>query len=152
MSTRPEERKVLKAMKAAKTGKEMRTSWHAQRPGFHDPAGPSSLDLYTERKPEMIRTFAHDALTQLVERGILDPKTRYLVIIGCYIMEGEWGGLLQQCCNARAAGASDEEIMEVAFIANYAVSKHVLVGSSGALQKAFNDPIFKSIKKQEVPA
>lgn len=145
---RPEEVKVLKAMKEAKTGNEMRQSWHAQRPGYKDPPVKSTLDLYAERKPEMIRTFAHDALTQLVERGTLDPKTRYLVIIGCYMMEGEWGGLLQQCSNAKAAGATEEEIMEVAFIANYAVSKHMLVGTGGALEKVFESPIFKSIKPQ----
>src|SRR3989337_2959652 len=102
---RPEEVHVAETMKKAKTGDEMRKSWHAQRPGFTDPPVPSNLDLYAERKPEMISTFAHNALTQLVDRGILDPKTRYLVIAGCYMMIGEWGGLLQQCCNAKAAGA-----------------------------------------------
>ncbi len=145
---RKEEAKVLKAMKAAKTAKEMRNSWHQQRPGFKDPEGPSNLDLYTEKKPEMISTFAHNALTQLVERGILDPKARYLVIIGCYMMIGEWGGLLQQCCNAKAAGATDEEILEVAFIADYAASKHMLTHTGAALSKVFESPIFKSIKKQ----
>jgi len=65
------------------------------------------------------------------------------------MMEGEWGGLLQQCCNAKAAGATEEEIMEVAFIANYSVSKHMLVGTGGTLDKVFADPIFQSIKKQE---
>ena len=145
---RKEEAKVLKAMKAAKTAKEMRNSWHAQRPGFKDPEGPSNLDLYTERKPEMISTFAHNALTQLVERDILDPKTRYLVIIGCYMMIGEWGGLLQQCSNAKAAGASDDEIMEVAFIADYAVGKHMMTGTGAALAKVFDSPIYKRIKKQ----
>lgn len=145
---RAEEVQVLKAMKAARTGNEMRKSWHAQRPGYHDPPEKSNLDLYSERKPEMIHTFAHNALTQLVERGILDPKTRYLVIAGCYMMIGEWGGLLQQCCNAKAAGATDEEIMEVAFIANYSVSKHMLVGTGGAVQKVFDSPIYQSIKPQ----
>ncbi len=145
---RAEEARVLKAMKEAKTAKEMRNSWHVQRPGFHDPEGPSPLDLYTERKQEMISTFAHSALTQLVERDILDAKTRYLVIIGCYMMIGEWGGLLQQCCNAKAAGATEEEIMEVAFIADYAVGKHMMCGTGGTLAKVFESPIFKSIKEQ----
>lgn len=149
MAVRPEEVKVLEAMKAARTGSEMRQSWHAQRPGYKDPPGKSSLDLYTERNPEMIRTFAHNALTQMVEHGILDPKTRYLVITGCYMMAGDWGGLLQQCCNAKAAGATDEEIMEVAFIADYSVSKHMLVSTSMALGKVFESPIYKAMKAQE---
>lgn len=145
---RPEEVKVLKAMKAARTGLEMRRSWHEQRPGYKDPPGGSNLDLYTERRPDMIHTFAHNQLTQLVERGILDPKTRYLVISACYMMQGQWEGLLKMLSNARAAGATEEEMMEVAFIACYAVSKHMLTGTGGALGKVFENPIFKNIKSQ----
>ena len=145
---RPEEVKVLKAMKEAKTAAEMRESWHTQRPGFKSRTSRVALDFYTKRKPEMIFTFAHNQLTQLVERGILDPKTRYLVIAGCYMMGGQWSGLLQQCCNSKAAGATEEEIMEVAFIAGYAVSKHMLVDTSEALGEVFESPIFKNIQRQ----
>ncbi len=146
---RAEEVHVLKAMKEARTALEMKKSWHAQRPGYKDPPGASELDLYTQRKPEMVHTFAHNALTQLVDRGILDPKTRYLVISACYMMQGQWGGLLKMLSNAKAAGATEEEMMEVAFIACYSVSKHMLVGTGGALQKVFENPIFQNIKPQQ---
>lgn len=145
---RPEEEKVVKAMKEAKTAEEMIKSWASQRPGFVPPA-VNELDLYIRRKPEMISTYAHNQLTQLIERGILDPKTRYLIIIACYIMLDHWQGILPQCCNAKAAGATEEEIMEVAFITCYAVGKAKNVDTAMALAKAFESPVFKNVEKRE---
>jgi alkylhydroperoxidase/carboxymuconolactone decarboxylase family protein YurZ len=143
---RKEEEKVVKAMKEAKTAEEMVKSWYTQRPGFEIedmPVGRDPLAFYEKRKPEMVFTYAHNQLTQLTARGILDPKTRYLVILGCYMMENHWEGILPQCCNAKAAGATEEEIMEVAHIACYAVSKDKLVNTCEALSKAFGSPSFK---------
>ena len=109
---RPQEVKVLKAMKEAKTAEEMTRSWMTQRPDYAgSPSG--GFDFYIKRKPEMVSTYAHNQLTQMIERGILDPKTRYLVILACYMMANHWEGLLPQCCNAKAAGATEEEILEV---------------------------------------
>ena len=141
------EEKVLKAMKEAKTAKEMIDSWLTQRPGFDWPAGTDPLVLYVKRKPEMVYTHAHNQLTQLVDRGILDPKTRYLVIIACYMMANHWEGLMPQCCNAKAAGATEEEIMEVAFLVCYTVSKGKNVDTSQVLSKIFDNPTFKKIRK-----
>ena len=139
---RPEEEKVLKAMKEAKTAEEMTRSWMAQRPGYEgSPSG--GFDFYIKRKPEMISTFAHNQLTQMVDRGILDPKTRYLVILACYLMVEHWDGVFPQCCNAKAAGATEEEIMEVAFLTCYATGKSKMVDTGLALGKAFESPTFK---------
>ena len=145
--TRKGESKVVKAMQEAKTAEEMVKSWSTQRPGFKEMPGGDPLAFYEKRKPEMVYTYAHNQLAQLTERGILDPKTRYLVILGCYMMEDHWGGVLPQCCNAKAAGATEEEIMEVAHIACYAVSKAKLVDSCLALEKAFNSPEFQNTKR-----
>ena len=78
---RPGEEKVYQAMKGAKNAQEMVNSWIEQRPGYERPSAASPLDFYIKRKPEMVFTYAHNQLTQVVERGILDPKTRYLVIL-----------------------------------------------------------------------
>lgn len=144
---RPQEVEVLKAMKKAKTGEEMTRSWTAQRPGYDSPPEDPSIALYKKRKPEMISTFAHNQLTQMLERGILDPKTRYLVILACYMMADHWDGMFPQCCNAKAAGATDEEIMEVAFLACYAMGKSKMVDTGLALGKVFENPTFKKIRK-----
>jgi alkylhydroperoxidase/carboxymuconolactone decarboxylase family protein YurZ len=146
MATRPEEKKVLKAMKEAKTAEEMIASWFVQRPGYEG-SSAAGFDFFLKRKPEMISTFAHNQLTQLVERGILDPKTRYLCILGCYIMANHWDGLMAQCSNARAAGATDEEIMEVAFIACYAAGKAKNADTSNALGKVLDSPTYKKVRR-----
>ena len=139
--------KVAKAMKEAKTAEEMQRSWWTQRPGFESVSGRVGMELYTKRKPEMIETFAHNALTQMVEREVLEPKTRYLIILACYMMEGHWQGLVPQCCNAKAAGATEEEIMEAAFIACYAVSKAKLAETNQALGNALASPAYEKTEK-----
>ena len=146
MPTRPEEKKVVKAMKEAKTAQEMISSWFTQRPGYEGSPG-AGFDFFIKRKPEMIPTFAHNSLTQIVERGILDPKTRYLCIIGCYLMANHWDGLPAQCSNAKAAGATDEEILEVAFIVCYAVAKSKNADMSNALGKVLESPVYKKVRK-----
>lgn len=146
MATRPEELKVVKAMKKAKTAEEMTQSWFTQRPGYEgSPA--AGFDFYIKRKPEMVSTYAHNQLTQMIERGILDPKTRYLCILACYMMANHWDGLLAQCSNAKAAGATEEEILEVAFIVCYAVGKAKNADTSNALAKVFDNPVFKKVRK-----
>lgn len=140
---RKQEEHVLAAMKGAKTAKEMTESWLVQRPGYEPPPN-GYLKLWFERKPEMIPTFSHNALTQMVERGILDPKTRYLMIIACYMTNGHWLGIPVQCANAKAAGATEEEIMEVAHIACYAASKAKLSDVEAVLSKVFDSDSFKN--------
>ena len=108
---RPEEVEVVKAMKAAKTGPEIFASWAMQRPGYvPGQGGDPTLDFWSDHKVEMLHTFAQNQLSQLLDRGILDPKTRYLLLVGLYMMTNHWDGVLPQACNAKAAGASDEEI------------------------------------------
>ena len=143
---RAEEAKVAKKMKEAKTAEEMVMSWFAQRPGWEGPSGRDPLDLYIKRKPEMVFTYAHNQLAQVVDRGILDPKTRYLAILGMYMMLNHWEGILPQCCNAKAAGATEEEIMEIAFLACYAVGKDKMAGTAIALLNAFENPAFSNTK------
>ena len=147
---KPDEVKVLKAMKEAKTAEEMVSSWYTQRPGCKGgpiTGEPDPLELYKKRKPEMVYTYAHNQLTQLLDRGILDPKTRYLVILGCYMAENHWSGVLPQCCNAKAAGATEEEIMEVAHIACYAASKAKVCDSGMTLARVFENPDYKNTKR-----
>ena len=143
---RPEEVEVVKAMKAAKTGQEILASWAMQRPGYAPGAkGDPTLDFWVDNKVEMLHTFAQNQLTQLLDRGILDPKTRYLLLVGMYMMANHWDGVLPQACNAKAAGASDEEIMEVAFCACYSVGKAKMQESGQCLDKVFSADMYKSI-------
>jgi alkylhydroperoxidase/carboxymuconolactone decarboxylase family protein YurZ len=85
-------------------------------------------------------------LTQLLDRGILDPKTRYLILVALYMMQGHWDGVLPQACNAKAAGATDEEIMEVAFCVCYSVGKAKMQESGACLDKVFASPTYQAIE------
>jgi alkylhydroperoxidase/carboxymuconolactone decarboxylase family protein YurZ len=134
---RPEEAEVVAAMKAAVTGEEVLASWAKQRPGYGKPPDDPSLD--------MLHTYAQNQLTGLLDRGILDPKTRYLLLVGLYMMNGHYDGVLPQACNARAAGATDEEIMEVAYCVCYSVGKAKLQETGACLDTVFGSQTFKSI-------
>ena len=143
---RPEEEEVVKAMKAAKTGAEILESWAMQRPGYKPGGkGDPTLDFWGDNKVEMLHTYAQNPLTQLLDRGILDPKTRYLLLVGLYMMNNHWDGVLPQACNAKAAGATDEEIMEVAFCVAYSVGKAKMQESGACLDTVFNNEMYKSI-------
>ncbi len=149
---RPEEVEVVEAMKAAVTGEEVLASWAKQRPGYGKPADDPSLDFWVKNRPDMLHTYAQNQLTGLLDRGILDPKTRYLLLVGLYMMNNHWEGVLPQACNARAAGASDEELMEVAFCVCYSVGKAKLQESGACLDSVFKSPTFQAIsplKKDE---
>jgi alkylhydroperoxidase/carboxymuconolactone decarboxylase family protein YurZ len=143
---RPEEVEVVAAMKAAKTGEEILQSWAMQRPGYKPGAGGDpSLDFWVKRRPDMLQTYAQNQLTGLLDRGILDPKTRYLLLVGLYMMNSHYDGVLPQACNAKAAGASEDEIMEVAFCVCYSVGKAKLQETGQCLDGVFNNPTFQSI-------
>jgi len=143
---RPEEVEVVKAMKAAKTGEEILQSWAMQRPGYKPGAGGDpSLDFWVKRRPDMLQTYAQNQLTGLLDRGILDPKTRYLLLVGLYMMNNHYDGVLPQACNAKAAGASEDEIMEVAFCVCYSVGKAKLQETGQCLDGVFNNATFQGI-------
>jgi alkylhydroperoxidase/carboxymuconolactone decarboxylase family protein YurZ len=143
---RPEEVEVVKAFKAAKTGEEILASWALQRPGYKPgDKGDPSLDFWVKNRPDMLHTFAQNQLTGLLDRGILDPKTRYLLLVGLYMMNNHWDGVLPQACNAKAAGATEEEIMEVAFCVCYSVGKAKMQESGQCLDTVFNNATFKAI-------
>ena len=61
------------------------------------------------------------------------------------MMDNHWQGLLPQVYNAKAAGATEEEIMEVAAVMAYAKAKMNMVDTCAAMTEAFANPAFKSI-------
>ena len=146
----PQEVDVVAAMKAAKTGQEILDSWAMQRPGYKaGGGGDPSLGFWVDNKVEMLHTYAQNELTQLLDRGILDPTTRYLLLDGLYMMNNHWDGVLPQACNAKAAGATDAEIMEVAFCVCYSVGKAKMQESGECLGKVFDNAMFKAIQPKK---
>ena len=134
---RPEEADIAKAMKEAKTGREIVASWGTQAPGRDMERTFKAFDLWLDRKPEMMEVFAKNPLLSTIERGILDGKTRSLVLLGMTMAIGSREGVVTQCANAKGAGCSEEEIMEIAHLACYIACKDRLATTCGALTDAF---------------
>ena len=141
---RPEDEKIVKAMKEAKTAREMVLSWGTQAPGRDMQRSLDAFKLFVDRKPEMIETFAKNPLTQVIDRGILDRKTRCLVLLGIVMAMESKSGIIPQYNNAKAAGCTEEEVMEVAFLVTYQACKDMMGFLSPALAEAF-----KSAEKVE---
>ena len=142
--SRPEYESVVKVVKEAANASEMTAAWFGLRPRGNEALSErtgSPLDFYAKNKPEMIVN-ANRLYTEILDRGILDPKTMFLVIIACYMMDGHWDGVLPQCCNAKAAGASREEIMEVAAVMAYAKVKMNAVDTAASLAPALESQVF----------
>ncbi|MBI2853409.1 MAG: carboxymuconolactone decarboxylase family protein [Chloroflexi bacterium] len=134
---RPEEAKSVKAFRAAKTGKEMVYSWGSQSPGRNMEPTYNRLKLFADKAPWLIESYCHKPLADIMDRGILDRKTRELVMIGMMLTMNSAGGVAAHVANAKAAGVTEEEILEVAALACYEQCKVKAVDCSAALADAF---------------
>ena len=134
---RTEDAKIVKTMKKAKTARDMVLSWGTQAPGRNMEKSLDVFKLFVDRKPEMIETFAKNPLTQVIDRGILDRKTRCLVLMGIVMAMETKGGIIPQYNNAKAAGCTEEEIMEIAFLVTYQACKDMMGFLSPTLAEAF---------------
>jgi len=130
---------VVKAMKNAKTAKEMIMSWATQGDGKKSDHDLELFGFWAERKPEMIEVFAHNILWRGIDNDVLDPKTRTLCTLAIAMAMGSMGGVLAQTANAKGAGATEEEIMQVAWLSCYQASKGKMAFTGEALQRAFKN-------------
>lgn len=128
---------VVKVMKAAKTPREIVNSWSAQGDGKNPERDWKIFEFWAENKPEMIDTFAHNILWRAIDREALDPKTRTLATVAVAMTMGSMDGVIAQTGNALGAGATKEEIMELAWIACYQAAKGKMAFCGAALQEAF---------------
>jgi len=107
------------AIRNAKTGKEMLDSWQSL-------VGDGDIDdikqvfnVYAEKLPQMLEHFTQRPLADSLERGVLDPKTRELVLVGMLAAMQCGPGLVFHIQGAVHEGASVEEIMEVIYLSAY---------------------------------
>ena len=120
----------------------------------------SGVFLAKKGYAEHVHANGFDPLKKLMD-GFLDLGGKILVCAPCIkernieetdlvekaqVIAG--GTVINECCNAKAAGATEEEIMEVAHIACYAASKAKLSDSGVALAKVFESPDYKKTRRQ----
>lgn len=109
----------MKSMKEAKTGQEMLDSWQ-ELVGDGDISDIKEVfNVYAEKMPSIIETYCQKPLVQSMERGVLDPKTRELVLVGMLAAMECGPGVVFHIMGAKKEGATEEEIMEVIFLSCY---------------------------------
>ena len=118
------------SMKDAKTGQEMLDSWQ-ELVGDGDIEDIKQVfQVYADKMPEILKTFTNQPIMESVDRGVLDPKTRELVLVGMLAAMQCGPGLIFHIQGAVKEGATEEEIMEVIYLSAYEHGK-VNVASLG---------------------
>lgn len=144
---RPEEQDIVDVMKSAKNAREMVASWGSQAPGRDMERTLKVFDFWIKRKPEMIEMFSWNILWKVIDRGIFDGKTRSLILLGITMAMGSEEGVITQTANAKGSGCTEEEIMEVAYLATYMACKDKMAFTCSAVNKAFEAT--KNVKPRE---
>jgi alkylhydroperoxidase/carboxymuconolactone decarboxylase family protein YurZ len=134
---RPEEAKAVQAFRDAKTPKEMVYSWAAQSPGRSVDKMWESIAPYAEKAPWMVEQYAHRGLRDLMDRGVLDRKTRELVFIGMLMVMKEPQGVAAHIANAKAAGVTEKEILAVAEMACYEAGKCMVMSVLASVKDGY---------------
>ncbi len=115
--------KIIKGMKAARTAQEMVDSWDACMEGGQSVQMKERWNFYSAWQPELIEVHAHKPFLRMMERGVLEPKTRELIMLGMLAVLGSSGGVLWHTRAALAAGCTPEEIMEIPLMSVYILGK-----------------------------
>ncbi len=134
--TRSNSDELVDAIKEARTPEEMVRTWLAQTSGVDTEAAVARLKLWIQRRPDIIER-AYKLYTDIVERGLLDQKTRELCFLAMALQEAKPDSVVEYCQKAKAAGATDEEIMEVAAVICYGAGKRSGVNTSIMMTEAF---------------
>jgi AhpD family alkylhydroperoxidase len=107
------------SMKDAKTGQEMLDSWQ-ELVGDGDIEDIKQVfQVYVDKMPDILKNFTQQPLVESLERGVLDPKTRELVLVGMLAAMQCGPGLVFHIQGAVKEGASEAEIMEVIYLSCY---------------------------------
>lgn len=117
--TSKREKKQAKAIRNASTGQEMLDSWQTL-------VGDGNIDdikgvfqVYADKMPELLSYYTQQPLASSLDRGVLDPKTRELVLVGMLAAMQCGPGVVFHIQGAIHEGATEKEIMEVIFLSSY---------------------------------
>ena len=107
------------SMKEAKTGQEMLDAWQELVGDGNIEDIKQVFQVYAEKMPDILKCFTNQPLVESLERGVLDPKTRELVLVGMLAAMQCGPGLIFHIQGAVKEGATEAEIMEVIFLSAY---------------------------------
>jgi alkylhydroperoxidase/carboxymuconolactone decarboxylase family protein YurZ len=135
---RLKEAEAIKMMEQAKTGEDMVRSWATQISAADMESLLEHWKLWIDKKPDIIESYAHRPLKEMMARDILDCKTRELLFIALFLAWESVGGVVEHCQKAKAAGAMQEEIMEVAAVVSLANQMRRALETSAMLSEGLS--------------
>ena len=110
-------------MKDAKTAEEMLEAWQELVGDGDIQDFKDVFQVYAKKMPDIIKRYCHEPLVASNDRGILDEKTRELVLVGMLAAMGCGFGVIFHIMGAKKAGCTEEEIMEVIYLSSYEHAK-----------------------------
>jgi alkylhydroperoxidase/carboxymuconolactone decarboxylase family protein YurZ len=139
-----DEIKVMEAFRKGKKGADIIKAWVAGTPGAKVDHLVAALERMLEKRPELLYYYANEPYAAFIERGILDRKTRELIMLGVLMAMEDQLGVDLHVSMAMATGATEEEMWEVAGIVVYektkkAIGSHVML--SMGLDRAEKDKV-----------
>lgn len=96
-----------------------------------------SFKVFAEKKPEILEDFSRKPLAESLERGNLEPKTRELVLLGMLAVLQSGSGLIYHIQAAVKEGATEQEIMEVIYLAAYEQAKCSIGAIGESVEEGF---------------
>ena len=117
--TSKRERKQAEAIRNASTGQEMLDSWQTLVGNGNIDDIKGVFQVYADKMPELLSYYTQQPLASSLDRGVLDPKTRELVLVGMLAAMQCGPGVVFHIQGAVHEGATEEEIMEVIFLSSY---------------------------------
>jgi AhpD family alkylhydroperoxidase len=132
------------SMKDAKTAEQMLESWQELVGDGDIEDVKEAFQIYAKKMPDIIKRFCHEPLLASNERGILDVKTRELVLVGMLAAMGCGFGVMFHILGAKNAGCTEEEIMEVIYLSSY---EHAKVSAANLAQSVAEG--FRRIEKMK---
>lgn len=135
------------SMKKARNAREMLDSWQ-ELVGDGDIEDIKGVfQVFAERMPSMVKTFTHAPLVESIDRGVLDPKTRELVLLAMLAAMQCGPGVVFHVQAALHAGATEDEIMEVMFLTAYEQAKVQAAAMGVSLAEGFR----RAVKMKKKP-
>lgn len=106
--------------------------------------------LFFKRIPDLELDYFVNPFIHISERGKIDPKTRALMLVTSYLSREpkDTHGITMWSIFAKKCGATEEEILECAAVANITNGKVQALSSERAMEEVFSNPDFLSAEDE----
>ncbi len=117
--TSEREKQQAEAIRNAGSGQAMLDSWQTLVGDGDIDDNKKVFQVYADKMPELLSYYTQQPLASSLDRGVLEPKTRELILVGMLAAMQCGPGVVFHIQGAIHEGATEEEIMEVIFLSSY---------------------------------